>query len=260
VRRSPQQPSPVIPTQRRSSRSDGPLVPLPRTATHRWVAPLPEVHAEPVDPVHPELRELRGVVHDVGNGLSTMALLLEAVRAGTVSTFGLPDLVEQETARLLAVVHRGTPGAADAAVPSEPVAVRSVLGPIARLAMHVGETSVRVLPGADVIARVDPAVLSRVVTNLVDNAVRAAGPAGSVRLAVHRAGSGGQDVVIDVVDDGPGFPLGPPGSGRSGLELANRLLTACGGRLELHEAAPCGTRARVVLPGTAADRLPPAVG
>jgi signal transduction histidine kinase len=146
-------------------------------------------------------------VHDVGNGLSTMALLLEAVRAGTVSTFGLLELVEQETVRLLAVVHSGTSGGADAAVPSKPVAVRGVLGPIARLATHVGETSVRVLPGADVIAGVDPAVLSRVVTNLVDNAVRAAGPAGSVRLAVHR--------VIEVVDDGPGFPLGPPGSSRT---------------------------------------------
>jgi two-component system sensor histidine kinase RegB len=244
-------------------------VPVPRAAIHRWVAPLPEIHAEPVDPavavdpvdtVDPELRELRGVVHDVGTGLSTLALLMAAARAGTVSAFGLLELVEQETTRLLAVVHSGTPAAVDAPVPSEPVAVRGVLGPIARVAAHVGETSVRVLPGSDVAARVDPAVLSRVVTNLVDKAVRAAGPAGSVRLAVHRAGSGGQDVVIDVVDDGPGFPLGPPGSSRRGLELVNRLLTACGGRLELHEAAPRGTRARVVLPGTAADRLPPAVG
>jgi signal transduction histidine kinase len=99
-----------------------------------------------------------------------------------------------------------------------------------------------------------------VITNLVDNAVRAAGPTGRVRLGVHPARSVGQDVVIDVVDDGPGFPFGPPGSSLRGLELVNRLLTACGGRLELHEAAPHGTRARVVLPGTAADRLPPAAG
>jgi signal transduction histidine kinase len=253
-------------------------VPVPRVAAHRWIAPLPvvtvpvapvpEVRDEPAAPVAPadpadlevrELRELRGVVHDIGNGLSTMVLLLEAARAGTVSTFGLLELVEQEADRLLAVVHSGTRPAADAG-PSEPVAVRGVVAPIARVAAHVGETSVRVLPGGDVAARIDPAVLSRVVTNLVDNAVRAAGPAGRVRLGVHRAGSVGQDVVIDVVDDGPGFPFGPPGSSRLGLELVNRLLAACGGRLELHEAAPHGTRARVVLPGTAADRLPPAAG
>jgi signal transduction histidine kinase len=244
-------------------------VPVPRAATDRWVAAVPAVQVDqvdqvdhgvdPADPVDPELRELRGVVHDIGNGLSTLALLLEAARAGTVSTFGLLDLVEQETDRLLAVVHSGTRAGADAG-PSEPVAVRDVVAPIARVAAHVGETSVRVQPGADVVARVDPAVLSRVVTNLVDNAVRAAGPAGRVRLAVHRAGSVGQDVVIDVVDDGPGFPFGPPGSSRRGLELVNRLLATCGGRLELHEAAPRGTRARVVLPGAAADRQPPAAG
>ena len=241
-------------------------MPVPRAATDSWVALVPDPRPEPVevpgpiDSTDPELRELRGVVHDVGHGLSTMALLLEAARAGSVSTFGLLELVEQETSRLLAVVHSGTRPAAEADEPAEPVAVRGVLGPIARVAAHLGETSVRVDAGADVTARLDPALLSRVVTNLVDNAVRAAGPAGCVRLAVHRTGSGGQDVVIDVVDDGPGFPLGPPGSSRRGLELVNRLLAVCGGRLELHEAAPHGTRARVVLPGAAADRLPPAVG
>jgi signal transduction histidine kinase len=117
---------------------------------------------------------------------------------------------------------------------------------------------VRVPPGVAPAVGLPPAVLSRVVTNLVDNAVRAAGPDGTVRIAVHRAGSVGQDVLVDVVDDGPGYPFGPPGSSRIGLDLVNRLLAACGGRLELHEAVPHGTRARVVLPGHAADRLPPA--
>jgi nitrogen-specific signal transduction histidine kinase len=278
VRRTPE-PSPVIPTQRSAapSRLKGHLVPVPRHAADRWVDSAPDPtpdfapdlapvaappldhpvapdHSASADPTWTDVRELRGIVHDLGNGLSTMALLLAAARDGSVSTFGLLELIEQETDRLLAVVNSGT-AAAD---PADPVEVRTVLGPIARVAAHVGETSVRLLPGADPAVRVDPAVLSRVVTNLVDNAVRAAGPMGTVRIGVHRAGSVGQDVLIDVIDDGPGFPFGPPGTSRVGLDLVHRLLDACGGRLELRPAAPHGTCARIVLPGLAVDRLPPA--
>lgn len=257
MRRTPE-PAPVIPTQRDGapSRAGGPVLPSPREAADRWVDAVPAPVAGP--DTRADAHELRGIVHDLGHGLSTMTLLLAAARAGTVPTFGLLELIEQETERLLAVAHSATGAAgAPSAEPAEPVDVRAVLGPVARLAAHVGETAVRLQPGPAATARIDPAVLSRVVTNLVDNAVRAAGPVGTVRIAVHRAGSDAQDVLVDVVDDGPGFPLGPPGSSRTGLDLVNRLLAACGGRLELRGAAPRGTCARVVLPGLAADRRSP---
>ncbi len=93
----------------------------------------------------------------------------------------------------------------------------------------------------------DRAALSRVVGNLVDNAVRAAGPGGSVHLAVHPTGTDGA-VAIDVVDDGrasrwPDRVRGPrPGAGQP---VAGGLRRAAGAR----QIAPHGTRARVVLPG-----------
>ena len=211
------------------------------------VPPRPE--PDPVTDERAAVRELRGVLHDLGNGLSTVALLLAAARGGSVPTFGLLELIEKETGRLLAIAHAGTAPPAP-----EPVGVREVLGPLAALAGHAGRAAVRLLPGRDVEVLVDRAVLSRVLGNLVDNAVRAAGPDGRVELSV----AAGAEVVIDVVDDGPGFPFGPPGTASLGLDLVNRLLAACGGRLELTGTVPRGTRARVVLPGR--DRVPPGAG
>lgn len=187
--------------------------------------------------------ELRGVLHDVGHGLATLSMLVDgladAARRG-VPVPDLLDLVARETARLLAVVHAGATPAATEVVP-----VRSMLEPIAGVARRTGRAPVRLAPGEEVHLRVDPVLLSRVVANLVDNATRAAGPGGRVDIVV----SGDRDVVIDVVDDGPGYPSGPSGASNLGLDVVTRLLAACGGRLEIDHVAPSGTRMRVVLPG-----------
>lgn len=187
--------------------------------------------------------ELRGVLHDVGHGLATLSMLVDgladAERRG-VPVPDLLDLVGREAARLLAVVHAGATPAATEVVP-----VRSVLEPIAGVARRTGRAPVRLVPGGDVYLRIDPVLLSRVVANLVDNAARAAGPAGCVDIVV----SGDRDVVIDVVDDGPGYPNGPSGASDLGLDVVTRLLAVCDGRLEIDRVAPSGTRMRVVLPG-----------
>jgi len=60
---------------------------------------------------------------------------------------------------------------------------------------------VSVAPGRPVYANVNSEELRRVLSNLVDNAVRHAGS--NVDLAVHAAGGG---AVLTVVDDGPGIP------------------------------------------------------
>ena len=187
--------------------------------------------------------ELRGVLHDVGHGLATLSMLVDgladAARRG-VAVPDLLDLVATETTRLLAVVHAGAVPAAAEVVP-----VRSVLEPIASVARRTGRAPVRLVPGGDVHLRIDPVLLSRVVANVVDNAARTAGPDGRVDIVV----SGDRDVVIDVVDDGPGYPSGPAGASNAGLDVVTRLLTACGGRLEIDHVAPSGTRMRIVLPG-----------
>lgn len=187
--------------------------------------------------------DLRGVLHDIGHGLATLSMLVDgltdAARRG-VPVPDLLDLIGRETARLLAVVHAGASPAAAEIVP-----VRSVLEPIAGVARRTGRAPVLLVPGDEVHLRIDPVLLSRVVANLVDNATRAAGPSGRVDIVV----SGDRDVMIDVVDDGPGFPRGPSGASDLGLDVVMRLLATCGGRLEIDHVAPSGTRMRVVLPG-----------
>ncbi len=65
-----------------------------------------------------------------------------------------------------------------------------------------GCCSIRLTRDSDVVADVDPVGLRRSVQNLVDNAVRAAGPSGHVELRVLQHGA---TVAVEVADDGPGF-------------------------------------------------------
>ncbi|MFD2092810.1 sensor histidine kinase [Blastococcus deserti] len=82
--------------------------------------------------------------------------------------------------------------------------------------------------------------LRRCLVNVVDNAVRAAGPKGTVTVAVHR----GSDVVrISVEDDGPGFGRGPTANGL-GLLVTRRLLDEMGGQLVT--SLPSNARGAVV--------------
>jgi signal transduction histidine kinase len=75
-----------------------------------------------------------------------------------------------------------------------------VPGPVAR-----GDADAGVAPdpgtGSTVLA--DPAQVAGIVGNLLDNAVRAAGPTGEVAVTVHRLDDW---ICVDVVDSGPGVP------------------------------------------------------
>ena len=80
-----------------------------------------------------------------------------------------------------------------------PVDVRSLAGEAAR---RTPGPNVRVaIAGAEALAVVDPSRLEQVVTNLVSNARRFARR--QVKVTV---GTDGDDVVVTVSDDGPGFP------------------------------------------------------
>jgi signal transduction histidine kinase len=93
-------------------------------------------------------------------------------------------------------------------------------------------------------ARVEPAALAIVFTNLLRNALRAA-PQGEVRI---EADAGG----VRIVDDGEGLPPGWPAAGEPrgrglGLLIAQTLAERHGWRLSVEPAEPRGTRASLVL-------------
>lgn len=91
----------------------------------------------------------------------------------------------------------------------------------------------------------------RAVANLVDNAVRAAGAEGQVRVAV-RAVEGGVEVVVD--DDGPGFGRVPVGAGL-GLQIVREVADRHGGSLGFGASRTGGVSARLRL-SSARPRVP----
>jgi signal transduction histidine kinase len=119
----------------------------------------------------------------------------------------------------------------------------------------------------------DRVALDRILGNLVDNALAAASPGGSIRLEARRvddvAGVTGPALAFSVVDDGPGFPPGGtaraferfyrgdparsgPGSGL-GLAIVRELATAHGGTAIAENLSPRGARVSVILPIRPAD-------
>lgn len=210
-------------------------------------------------------RLVADVSHDLQGPLAAQRVSLELALA----TPGLvdPELLRQEVLGATGEMERLVDdllvlAAADEGAPAEASAVdldAIVLEEAAR-ARHAGSAAVdttRVSAGP---VRGNASELRRVVRNLVDNAATHAASRVELRLDC-RAGQ----VVLDVVDDGPGVPdedrervferfhrgdpartRGAPGTGL-GLAIARSLAERAGGRLELLEGGP-GACFRLTLP------------
>jgi signal transduction histidine kinase len=197
-----------------------------------------------------DARALRGLLHDLGHEITTLSYLVEAVRGDK----SLPDdsayrleLVALEMSRLLELIDQGLNGdiTGDGA---ETVSVRGLAAQLTNLADLAYPAEVTLLPGADLTATINPLLLWRVLSNLVDNAARAAGRGGRVTLAPRQDGGPHGGPVIDVTDDGPGFGAGPPGTASLGLGVVRSLLEACGGSLTVQSPRGGGTTVRILLP------------
>jgi len=79
---------------------------------------------------------------------------------------------------------------------------------------------------------------------VLDNAVRAAGPAGRVTVEVTGTDS---EVTVRVIDDGPGLGQVPTNNSL-GLTITRALVSACGGAFELKPGAAGGVVAQIFLP------------
>lgn len=97
---------------------------------------------------------------------------------------------------------------------------------------------------------VDPVLLRRAVSNVLDNAVRAAGSRGRVSI---RIGSSGVQSYIEVADDGLGFGRIAAGHGQ-GMSVVGNAVGACGGRLEIASGPGPGTTVRMIIPAPQRER------
>jgi signal transduction histidine kinase len=111
---------------------------------------------------------------------------------------------------------------------------------------------------APLTAACDPAMLTRAVENLLENAAKYGGGA---TLRLHQAGT---EAAIEVADTGPGLTdaekaqvfepwyradTARTGNGSGlGLSIVKAVMRALGGRVELADAVPHGLVARLVLP------------
>ncbi len=179
--------------------------------------------------------------------MTTLSYLVEAVRGDADlpgDAGGRLELLSLEMSRLLEIIAQEMP--ARAGVPAVArVELRSLAGQVTQLARIAHETSVVLEPGPEVTVEASPALLWRVLTNVVDNAARAAGAHGRVGVTVSARG---EQALLDVIDDGPGFGQGPPGAASLGLGVVTTLLESCGGSLEIRAPATGGAHVRIVVP------------
>jgi signal transduction histidine kinase len=113
----------------------------------------------------------------------------------------------------------------------------------------LGTINVSTVP---VSARVNHLALWRALRNVLDNAVRAAGPNGTVGLAIWAEGG---CVIMQVDDDGPGFGAGDPGRSSLGLNIVQEFVASAGGLFEISRGFLGGCCVRLQLPEAMEDAI-----
>jgi two-component system, OmpR family, sensor kinase len=145
----------------------------------------------------------------------------------------------------------------------EPVEVELVLREALLRGMQLARVEARVEAEAGAYALADPDRLLQVLTNLVTNAVRHAGPDATLTLRTRREGD---RVVVEVADDGPGIPpeelphvfdrmfrgararTDTGGGAGLGLAIAASLTEAMGGTISASSEPGRGATFSVALP------------
>jgi K+-sensing histidine kinase KdpD len=99
-------------------------------------------------------------------------------------------------------------------------------------------------PSRPALCALDPVILRRVISNVLSNATRAAGPSGVVAIEVKRDWN---MTVVMVEDSGPGFGNIPQGHGIGLAEVASNVIRY-GGKVECSRGARGGVRVSLWLP------------
>jgi two-component system osmolarity sensor histidine kinase EnvZ len=206
---------------------------------------------------------LAGVSHDLRTPLARLRLGIELTHADESTRAGMVSDIEE----MDRIIDQFLDFARDdAATATEPVDVNTALAASVDRYNRAGN-DVRIASKTPAWVRIKPAALSRVASNLIDNALAYGRP--PLEVSAERRGA---DVVVEIADRGPGIPPGDverlkmpftradearartDGAAGAGLGLAivDRIARLHGGRLDLLAREGRGTIARVTLP--AADQ------
>jgi len=190
---------------------------------------------------------LRELSHDMRQPLAAIGALAEAAAGAVTSEPSTSDTVlccldriSEETQQLLQLCRH----VLDQLTTRELVPVHVVARQIVDRIRCTAPCPIR-LEATPCVIHADPIELRRVLANLVENAVRAAGATGVVDVAVR---SDGERVSIEVGDSGPGFGLGPTGTAGIGFVLLQRFAAQHDGLVETGSSVRGGARVTCVLP------------
>jgi Signal transduction histidine kinase len=192
---------------------------------------------QPTSP--PGIDTVRALCHDLRQPLAAI-LLLAGSESGDVRR-RLDGILDQ--AQWLSDMVEGVIGGA-ADDPPVGVDVVDLASRVVRRAQRTARCQIGFVGISRAVSVIAPVALSRAVSCVLDNAVRAAGPGGQVTVEVTGTDA---EITIRVIDDGPGLGHVPTNNSL-GLTITRALVSACGGAFELNPGATSGVVARISLP------------
>lgn len=212
-----------------------------RRGAQRMTAVLMQDVSTIADPVEAPncVDTVRALCHDLRQPLAAI-LLLAGAEGGDVRR-RLDGILDQ--AQWLAVMVEGVIGGA-ADDPPERVDIADLAAACVLRARLTADAEIGFISIDHVMAVASPVALSRAISCILDNAVRAAGTGGCVTVDVTRTA---RNISICVIDNGPGLGSVPI-QNSLGLTITRALVSACGGGFELSSGSAGGAVAQIVLP------------
>lgn len=207
-------------------------------------------HDRPPNVGSADARSLRELCHDLIGPAACIKLLAKAaVQGADPVTRERLQQIAGEAGRIAEVCGYFL----DQFACPDPVRLDALVGEVAGSARLRFDGSIDVV-AQPVSVRVHPAVVIRILANLLDNACRAAGPEGRVQLVAGPAKGG---ALLAVADSGDGLGRGVAGRASLGLDIVRALVLEAGGSLDFGVSDLGGLGVTVTLPRAAGPRPQP---
>ncbi len=212
------------------------------------------------------------IAHEIRNPLASIAGSVELL-AGELPLAGehrvLMDLILKESDRLNLLITDFLDFTRERRPQPKPLDPAALLREVLRMVRQRTEAEERLkltlqAEGAPAMVEADPGMLRQVAINLITNGCEAVAWAGALtitlRTGVTADGASGEELVMEVADDGPGVPAAArarlfepffttkPGGTGLGLAIAHRIVEMHGGQLELLETTGVGSVFQLRMP------------
>ncbi len=207
------------------------------------------------DPGAIDLRTLRELCHDLTVPATSIKLLTHVAAAesdpGPAMLARLRQ-ISDEASRIADICAYFLDQPWDAAAPPADAGAADLHSLVAETAdsMRWRYSGVVSVSAEAVTVAAHPVVVVRILTNLLDNACRAAGPGGRVRVTVRRDG---EQAKLVIADSGPGFGQAESGKASLGLSIVAAMVRRGGGSLRMGASDLGGIAVTVTLPGAGPD-------